>query len=407
MCGQQRGKSTKGCVCLVIYRLNWGTASGKMANNSSLPTASDLSTSSGWPVADFELVIQALVLILVLIVTLVGSGLVCYCIFTVRQLQIPTNYFILSLASADFLFAVVCLPFRIMDVVWRYTWKLGTGACTFWVWTDLFFCSASIANLAAISVDRYLKIVAPLTYDTRMTPKRVVVTLVILWGYSLTLASLILVRWSEDPADQARGIIVANQICFIENKIFLTIVSVIGFFAPFAIMLLMYCFVFKVAVSQAKRLVQQQQSISGRSRKGQRSSIFFEVKATKTLVILLSAFCVCWSPYFVLSLISLHSPDVFAASPPWLNRLLKIVFVNLLPNCNAALNPIIYTIHNLQFRKAVQKIIRRHRQNYNSRNFSSTYSEEMTEMRRRSSLLRTAVSWRFSTSGPASPQTAR
>lgn len=349
------------------------------ANHSGLNNTSRLSSAAP---SDFEIISQAVILIIVLIVSVGGNGLVCFLVFTVKQLQIPTNYFILSLALADFLFAVVCLPFRIVNVLQNYMWTLGLGACKFWVWLDLVFCSASIANLAAISVDRYLKIASPLTYDIRMTSRRVVFILITLWGYSTSLASLSFV------SGDASGIIVRNQICYIDNKIFLTVISVIGFFAPFAIMLLMYCFVFKVAVGQAKELFRLQESLYSGSqpnarRKSSRISpgtIFFEVKATKTLIILLSVFCVCWSPFFVLTLLSLHSKALLGP-PGWLSKLLKIVFVHLLPNCNAAFNPIIYTTYNLQFRKAIQRLLKRYRRE-RSGSFSS-FSEPPTEIRKK------------------------
>ena len=332
--------------------------------------------------SDFEIISQAVILIIVLIVSVGGNGLVCFLVFTVKQLQIPTNYYILSLALADFLFAIACLPFRIVYILQYYLWTFGLDACRFWVWLDLLFCSASIANLAAISVDRYLKIASPLTYDIRMTSKRVVWTLIVLWGYSVSLASLSLL-----PSD-APGITVKRQICYIDNKIYLTVVSVIGFFTPFAIMILMYCFVFKMAVGQAKELFRQQESLyvrrqSKTRRKSSRLSpgmIFFEVKATKTLIILLSVFCICWSPFFVLSLLSLHSPGVYQGLPRWFAVLLKVLFVHLLPNCNSAFNPIIYTTYNHQFRKAIEKLFKRYRR---ARSASlGSFSEPLGDIRR-------------------------
>lgn len=343
------------------------------------------SSTQTWPSSpsDFEIISQAVILIVVVIVSIGGNGLVCFLVFTVKQLQIPTNYFILSLALADFLFAVVCLPFRIVNILQDYLWTLGLDTCRFWVWLDLLFCSASIANLAAISVDRYLKIASPLTYDIRMTSKRVSLTLIALWGYSVCLASLSFV-----PSDEP-GITVRKQVCYIDNKVFLTVISVIGFFAPFAIMILMYCFVFKMAVGQAKELFRQQESLYGGlkpkarrkpSRRMSPGTIFFEVKATKTLIILLSVFCICWSPFFVLTLLSLHSPELYEGLPRWLTVILKVLFVHLLPNCNSAFNPIIYTTYNHQFRKAIEKFFKRYR---TARSHSlSSFSEPLKEHRR-------------------------
>ena len=362
-----------------------GVNSSSLSNASVPGNVTDDSTTARLQMkpSEFEIVSQAIVLIAVLIVSVFGNGVVCFLVFTIKQLQIPTNYFILSLALADLLFAVICLPFRIVNVLQHYAWHLGLDACRFWVWLDLLFCSVSIANLAAISVDRYLKIASPLTYDVRMTASRVTLTLIILWGYAIALASLSFV------SGRAPGIVVQNQYCLIDNRVYLTVVDIIGFFAPFTIMLLMYCFVFRVAVSQAKKLFHQQVSLHsqlGKRRKQSRISpaaFFFEVKATKTLIILLSVFCVCWSPYFVLSLLSLHSPEVFSGLPHWFMVVLKAIFVHILPNCNAACNPIIYTTHNHQFRKAIQQLINRYR-GTRSASFNS-YSEATTELRSRQS----------------------
>ena len=43
-----------------------------------------------------EIISQVIILLVVLIISVGGNGLVCFLVFTVKQLQIPTNYFILS-----------------------------------------------------------------------------------------------------------------------------------------------------------------------------------------------------------------------------------------------------------------------------------------------------------------------
>lgn len=346
-----------------------------------------------------ETVLQGIVLILILLVASLGNGFVGFCVFAHKNLQVPTNYFLVSLAAADFLFAVLALPFRLYDVLGKYQWNLSLRACQFWVWLDLLLCSASVANLAAISVDRYMKISSPLTYNTRMTRKRVRLTLVFLWFYSGLLATLTFVEWSPDPRDQARGTIIdENRTCRLDAKIFLTIISTLGFFVPLAIMLLMYFFVFKVAVVQATRVARQHESLKGLSKKGRkraRSSIaLLEVKATKTLITLLSVFCICWCPYFILILIGLHKVELYHNLPNWFLNFLKIVFINFLPNVNAALDPIVYTTNNHQFRTVIRRMIRKQRLRARGLVLSNVYSEtgllSVSESRnRRSSSFRT------------------
>ncbi|KAH1026719.1 hypothetical protein HUJ05_000342 [Dendroctonus ponderosae] len=61
----------------------------------------------------------ALVLLVVPILTLFGNVLVILSVFRERTLQTATNYFIVSLALADLLVAVVVMPFAVYVLVSR------------------------------------------------------------------------------------------------------------------------------------------------------------------------------------------------------------------------------------------------------------------------------------------------
>lgn len=76
-----------------------------------------------------------------------------------------------------------------------------------------------------------------------------------------------------------------------------------------------------------------------------------ERKASTTLGIIMSAFTVCWLPFFVLALVRpfLHDP---ADIPPWLSSLFL-----WLGYANSLLNPIIYATLNRDFRKPFQEIL--------------------------------------------------
>ncbi|TKC47798.1 hypothetical protein EI555_005488 [Monodon monoceros] len=75
-----------------------------------------------------------------------------------------------------------------------------------------------------------------------------------------------------------------------------------------------------------------------------------EKKATQMLVMVLGTFIVCWLPFFLTHILNTHcqachvSPELYSATT-WLGYV------------NSALNPVIYTTFNIEFRKAFLKIL--------------------------------------------------
>lgn len=87
-----------------------------------------------------------------------------------RKLRVITNYFVVSLAFADILVALVVMPFN-FSVQFYNEWIFTPIICDLWNSSDVYFTSTSILHLCCISVDRYYAIVKPLKYPIKMTKK--------------------------------------------------------------------------------------------------------------------------------------------------------------------------------------------------------------------------------------------
>lgn len=316
------------------------------------------------------MVSQASFVIFILILDVCGNCLVIGAILRYRRLRTITNYFIISLAVSDLLIAALSMPFRIHHTLKSLCWDLGKTICEFWVFVDLLCSCASITNLSLISIDRFLALTFPLSYRSIMTKCRAIAAIAFVWGYSGLVASLSFMNWSADASTSAIE-------CKKTDRYYYTFAITAGFFLPLIILVINYSMVFKVAFTQAKKLQQLKSASSmepaetsdadfspdprpsvisiGRVERKRRKSIVRELKATKTLAIVIGTFIVCWLPFFIIMFV-VQFCELCLVN---LTQFVAIVFVYVLPLLNSAVNPIIYSSFNSDFRSAFKDIFLR------------------------------------------------
>uniref|UniRef100_A0A3B3TFI9 G-protein coupled receptors family 1 profile domain-containing protein n=1 Tax=Paramormyrops kingsleyae TaxID=1676925 RepID=A0A3B3TFI9_9TELE len=215
-----------------------------------------------------------------------------------RYLRTPTNIFIVSLAMADLLVAVLVMPFSLVRTVDH--WMFGKSVCIAHSLLDVAFCTSSIFSLSCIALDRYLAVCDPLRYSTRMSRHERA------GGHGPTKCVLVMT-------------------------------------APFAVLAFTVSFLLPtVFMNQATRTqgaIQLQPDSTTRR----------ERKAAKTLGIILGAYLLCWLPFFIANL---AHPLLGYSINSWVMEL-----VLWLGYANSALNPILYAFFNAAFRHAFANIL--------------------------------------------------
>ncbi|CAH8586179.1 unnamed protein product, partial [Schistosoma haematobium] len=98
-----------------------------------------------------------------------GNSLVISAVATTKGLRRITDLYIVSLALADLLVAVLILPLSIMRQVYGHWPYESHELCIYWLSLNVFLCSSSILNLCCISVDRYIAINYPMKYISKRT----------------------------------------------------------------------------------------------------------------------------------------------------------------------------------------------------------------------------------------------
>ncbi|KAM4559196.1 trace amine-associated receptor 13c-like [Odontesthes bonariensis] len=287
-----------------------------------------------------ELVVLWVVLSSLPVLTVMLNLLVIISVSHYRQLHTPTNILLLSLAVSDFLVGLVIIPAGVIRVT--TCWFLGDLMCFLYNCLCYIITSASVGDMVLISIDRYVAICDPLHYPTRVTERRVKLCVCLCWLCS-AIYNLLFVK--DDLT-----LLGKHNSCYGECVIFIDDISgtvdlVLTFILPVTVIIVLYMRVFVVAVSQARAMrshvtaAKLQLSVTIKTKKS-------ELKAARTLGVLMIVFLISFCPYFCISLVGADLLNNSSAS-----------FVFHLYYFNSCLNPVIYALFYPWFRKAVKFIL--------------------------------------------------
>ncbi|XP_044055471.1 trace amine-associated receptor 13c-like isoform X1 [Siniperca chuatsi] len=254
-----------------------------------------------------------------------------------RQLHTPTNLILLSLAVSDLLVGLAVMPPAIFFL--QSCWFMGKITCALSYLLSFILTSASVGNMVLIAVDRFVAICDPLHYSSIITQSRVKICVSLCWFCSVIYNFIIL----KDYFSQIH----LSYSCYQECVVIISYISgtvdlLLTFFGPITVIIVLYMRVFVVAVSQARVMRSQISAVNSKTVIVKKS----EMRAARTLGIILLVFILCYLPYY--------SPFIAGQDATGgVNSSLQI----WLFYCNSSFNPLIYAFFYPWFRKGVKLIV--------------------------------------------------
>ncbi|XP_046823588.1 dopamine receptor 1-like isoform X1 [Vespa crabro] len=314
------------------------------------------------------LLVGFLLLILVFL-SVAGNVLVCVAIYTDRGLRRIGNLFLASLAIADLFVGCLVMTFAGVNDLLGY-WVFGTQFCDTWIAFDVMCSTASILNLCAISLDRYIHIKDPLRYGRWVTRRIATAGIAVVWLLA-GLISFVPISLGLHRADQFLVYDDGKEehpTCALDlTPTYAVVSSCISFYVPCMVMLGIYCRLYCYAQKHVKSIravtkipeVSVGKSFRTKSRykppkpqmKSKPTSPYHvsDHKAAITVGVIMGVFLICWVPFFCVNIVAAYCKTCISVQ--------AFQVLTWLGYSNSAFNPIIYSIFNTEFREAFKRIL--------------------------------------------------
>ncbi|XP_070815825.1 neuromedin-U receptor 1 [Chaetodon trifascialis] len=297
------------------------------------------------------------VYLLIFLTGLSGNLLTCAVIAKHKKMRNPTNLYLVSLAASDLLVLLFGMPLEIYDLWQNYPFPFGEGGCYFKTFLFETVCFASILNVTALSVERYIAVRHPLKTRYLATNRHAKRVITVVWVVSMVCSipntSLHGIFYLPERMEESAICTVLKPL-WIYNMV-MQITTVCFFFVPMMVISVLYL-VMGLHLGREKRRprgtlgnncgsnTRRKLNVNGRRR-----------QVNKMLSIVVAVFGVCWAPFHIERLL-------WSSISQWTDLMHNIYqYVHILSGVlfylSSAVNPIIYSLLSTRFRECFRELV--------------------------------------------------
>ncbi|KAM8804860.1 neuromedin-U receptor 1 [Eudromia elegans] len=300
--------------------------------------------------------------LLIFAVGAVGNTLTCIVILRHRFMRTPTNYYLFSLAVSDLLVLLLGMPLELYDMWSNYPFLLGASGCYFKTLLFEAVCFASILNVTALSVERYIAVVHPLKAKyvvTRNHAKRVIVTI---WVMSVICSVPNTSLHGLQPlCVPGRGHVPDSEICTLVKprliyNLIIQITTIVFFFLPMGTISILYLLIgLQLKKERMLQTLGAKSEGSSNYRDSQGQKKVKRRQVTKMLFVLVVVFGICWAPFHTDRL-------VWSFVSNWTSHMLFMFqYVHIISGIffylSSAANPVLYNLMSTRFREMFKEVM--------------------------------------------------
>ncbi|XP_062327836.1 neuromedin-U receptor 2 [Osmerus eperlanus] len=297
-----------------------------------------------------------LVYLLIFLTGLSGNLLTCTVIVKHKKMRTTTNLYLFSLAVSDLMVLLFGMPLEIYDLWQNYPFPFGEGGCYFKTFLFETVCFASILNVTALSVERYMAVIHPLKtrcLSTNTHARRVIAAV---WAVSLscavpnTLLHGIYYLDLPEKVDESAICTVLKPLWMYNVVVQVTMVCF--YFLPMTLISVLY-------LIMGFRLGREESQPRGTGNSQTRWKIHEDSgrrrQVTKMLSVVVVVFCLCWAPFHIERLL-------WSSISRWTDFLHGVyecvhILSGIMFYLSSAVNPVIYNLLSTRFRECFRELV--------------------------------------------------
>ncbi|XP_013786636.2 alpha-2Db adrenergic receptor-like [Limulus polyphemus] len=284
---------------------------------------------------------MSLALVVFIILSVMGNLMVIVTVLRHKEMRTRTNMFLVNLAVADLLTAVIDMPISLVTMI-HGDWVLGEFFCKLNGFTMALLLICSIHTLMYISIYKYVSITRP--FSQVMTHQRILLMIVVTWGWSAVCATFPLLGWNKIIYKKGSSQCGPGLPKSWKDRSHSILITFSNYVIPLAVMIFCYFWIFKEIHSHIQRMRET-------SNIPVEDTIFQQKRVSMTLVLVLSCFLICWTPYVLYSTTVAFIQD---------KSKVPLVINPIAYWCgymNSACNPIIYAFKTPSLRQGYKEMM--------------------------------------------------
>ncbi|XP_048774612.1 allatostatin-A receptor-like isoform X2 [Ostrea edulis] len=303
-----------------------------------------------------------------------GNSLVITLILAFPKMRNITNLFLFSLASADLLLVLICVPIK-CATFFSYTWRMGAFLCTFTHYIQNVSMVCSVMTLTVMSIERFVAIIYPLHARSLCTSRHAKFVIGSVW--ILSFVSCVPILFIQDLKEVGRRIKAYWCIKRFSLTMYNLLFEIYMFFILFIIPMTIMMFTYSRISYEIWKVADRRAALSG-ERKGEEMSLRPDPKSSRRLarrrflsrslitseesktrkqvilmlMIIVLFFAICWGPILLNNL--LVACSVLGDLHTGFLKPMRMTF-HLMSYANSCVNPIVYGIMSNNFKDRLRK----------------------------------------------------